>query len=436
MSIEDKKNFITKYENLIKPTSEDPEIFNDIEKGPIPEERLDETLENFETKVFTYKSPEAKPEDPRFLFAASQPANFSLLNPLMDSLEKDHRCGGFTVLTDNVAGKRIEESDLNLKQERNANDPMLSDIPGGPYKASLELDEPPNSAMSPLENAKTNWGTEKTVFFSEVLFTRCLKEAVENGKSGKRDSVDLILTTNEITKEMICSHLDVPRDQVEIVGSPHIDNINVAEIESKRVEGRKKLEIKEDEFVVFYAGFPSSDMKVYDGIVDINQKSFRNTLDGVIKAANDKKENKFAFVIRTHPRARKVEVLEIPKNLPSNLRIINGDDKADYDETLYASEITCCSPLSTEVVLGPYKGKQVAFFNFSGTDKEGHLNFREICANLYGEKGVDILENSGFAKKIDSADRMEQIISEYKEKTPIEKPENCIGKIKEILLNL
>jgi hypothetical protein len=429
MEDSDKLSFASRHKKEMDPLQIDHDLGRDIERGNMSDVRLDDALQRFETKILVYETENA--DAPRVLLEASQPANYTILSPLIHELQHDPNCGGITLLTDNLAGQSFAHSLVEFSAVRKEGKPVAADIPAGPYNAALVLSDVENSPMQLLlHSAKNVFETKKLCFYEVAIYGEQLREMVQSPKS-HINPIDRIFAADEFTKDLICEGLDIPDEKILVAGSPLIDSINTENAEALRSAGRAKLGISERARVALYNGFPSIDFVPYGGESDLNIKTYQETLNGLIEAAQSQPEIEFACIVRTHPRARNTEILpNLPPNVPLNLLVVSGDMLVTYEEAVYASDVICCAVSSTETLLAAYRGRQAAVFAYPGEHQHGEINER-----LYGRKGMTSIETSGRAAIIDSSTKLAALLSSLVAREPLKKPSIQSDLIKRELLS-
>lgn len=428
----EKYAFVREHEKEIRPITDDQETLNAIDQGAlVSPEALQLVLERYETKIFSYGRKDARPDAKRLLLEAAQPANFNIVNPLLESLEHDERCSGVTLLTDNVSGKKfMEKHDPDLQTVPTSERPIIGDIPEGPYRAVLVLDEAENTPASVLlYGAKSVFGAEKLCYLSLGLFGHVEKRIFGPERSTEMEDIDIIFSADEFSKQMLCGALGVPEEKVVVTGTPLLEGLRVEEANMLREKGRAALGVAEGTLTLAYAGFPSIDFQSVGGDPKLNPLTFEQTLTGVMRAAEAEPEKNFALVVRTHPRARNVEPSLIPtQTLPENLAVVDGNG-ITYEEFVYAADIIGCNVLSTESLLARYRGREAAIFAFSGKGQLG-----ELLTENFGEKGEQIIKASDRMTLIDSPEKLSEMIARYQPREAIPVHPGSLERIKEIML--
>lgn len=428
----EKLTFIKEHAKDIAPTATDESAITDIEEGrPVSEERVDALLERYETKVLIYERPDAVAGASRVLLEASQPANYKAGAPLIEDLIRDSRCAGITLLTDNTAGKQFEESATSLHPIRSKGEPVMADIPAGPYDAALVFDEPENTPQSVLlYGAKSVFGAKKLYFFVGGIAGETTQRILSPDADQKMDTVDAIFVDDQLSKQFLCEKAHIPEEKVIITSSPLIESLEPEKAELLRATGREKLHLSDTALVVLYAGIPSADFKESGGSEDLNVRTYTETLEGVQSAARHDPSREYVLVVRTHPRARNVESLPPPPELPTNMHVVSGDD-ISYDETIYSADVLCFNPLSSEVTLSAYRGRTLAIFAY-----EGNQQFGELCERIYGKEGMRIIQDGGRALFAKSPESLAVILEGHTvSPEPLAKPAGSSREtIKEILL--
>ena len=431
----EKLKFIKEHAKDIRPTATDESTVKDIEdveKGrPVYENRIDALLERYETKILTYERRDVAVGTSKILLEASQPANYSVAAPLVEDLMQDPRCVGITLLTDNVAGQQFEQSGAQLHLVREEKRPVMADIPAGPYDVALIFDEPQNTPQPVLlYGAKSVYGAKKLYFFAGGLGGEETQRILGPNADSKMDTIDGIFVDDELSKQLLCEIAHVPKEKVIVTGSPLIESLEPEKAKELRSIGREKLKISDSASVVFYAGVVTADFKVSGGGDDLNLHTYIETLEGVRIAAHHDPSREYVLAVRSHPRARDIETLPIPSELPANVRIVSGEG-ISYDEVVYAADVMCQNPLSSEVVLASYRGRTLAVFAY-----EGEHQFGQLCERIYGKEGIRIIRDSGRAVFAESSQGLASILEQHTESPqPIPKPlGSAREKIKEILL--
>lgn len=441
----EKLKFITEHADEIKPTAADESATKDIENvvegRSVDENKVDAILEGYETKVLTYERSNASPDASRILIEASQPANYGAGAPIIKDLIEDPRCVGITLLTDNAAGKDFQESGLPLQQVRYSQkeheESVLADIPGGPYDVALAFDEPQNTPQSVLlYGAKSVFGANKLYFFAGGLVGKATQRILSPDADPTMDTIDAIFVEDELSKRFLCEIAHVPEANILVTGSPLVEALEPEKAESLRAIGRKKLRISDTALVAFFSSIVSTDedFKKIGGAEDLNTRTYEETVAGVRIAAEHDPAREYVLIIRTHPRMLNVEPpLPIPTNLPSNMRIVRGErEEVSFDEVVYASDVLCCNPLASDVLLAAYRGRVAAITAYAGENQSGQL-----CERIYGEEGIRIIRDSGRAVFAESPQGLAAILEHQRElPQPLPKPAGSARQIiKELLLN-
>lgn len=434
----EKLKFIKEHAKDIQPTATDTSAIEDVEKGrSVEERRIDDLLERYETKVLAYERPNVSAGTSKILLEASQPANYSVAAPLIEDLIQDPRCAGITLLTDNVAGHQFEESDIPLHPIRSEGKPVMADIPAGPYDVALVFNEPANTpAPVLLYSAKSVFGAKKLYFFAGGLVGETTQRILGSNADPKMDAIDAIFIDDQLSKQFLCEITHVPEEKVIITSSPLIESLEPEKADSLRTIGREKLHISDTALVAFFSSIVSTDedFKKIGGGEDLNVRTYEETVAGVRIAAEHDPAREYVLIIRTHPRMLGVEPpLVIPSDLPSNMRIIRGErEEASYDEVVYASDVLCCNPLASDVLLAAYRGRTAAITAYGGENQ-----FGELCERIYGREGMQIIRDSGRAVFAESPQGLAAILENQRElPQPLAKPlVSAREKIKEILLS-
>ena len=378
MTIEnDKREFLRSRERLLKPASNDAEIFSEINRqSPVDSQRIDSALEDVETKVLIYQNPTREENSPRILLEAAQTASGEIVKTLVQHLESDNRCGGIAIASDNVARKSLtKDTDLKLMESHHASRSVIEEIKqAGPYHSALVLDDSPQSpAQHILHSAKSTYGAKYLYYFSLGLFSKQARTIwPEHGGSYDPEAMS-----------------------------------------------------------AFYSSVVPATFEEFGGTPDINISTYEKTLEAMINTATNNSEHEFALIIGTHPRMRGIETFpEPPANMPRNLLLTTSDEKISYEEAVYASDVILCNPLSTEVVLAAYRGRTAAIISYSGPHQ-----FGEITKNIFGDKGVEMIRKSGRADIISQPEDITSILMRHEPHHPLSKPgTDSAEQIKEILL--
>ncbi len=430
----EKYKFVQKQEKEIRPIADDQQALEDIaHEIPVPAERIQALIEQYETKIFISTYAGAHPHAGRLLLEAAQPANYKILHPLIESLKSDVQCAGVTLLTDNVAGKMFLADKDPAFQAAPSNDrPVIADIPKGPYRAALILPEGgenvPTSVL--LYGAKSVFGAEKLCFLSLGLFDPGEKKLFSQPVPEHREDIDIIFSADAFSKQLFCGALDVPEEKVIVTGTPLLEGLRVEEEDTLRAQGRAALGIAEDTMTALYSGFPSADFRSFGGDPHLNLLTFEQTLTGVVAAAVAEPAKKFSLIVRIHPRARNVEPpLISTQQLPRNLTVVDGNG-ITYEEAVYATDIICCCASSTESLLAAYRGREAAVFAFPGKGQLG-----ELLTENYGEKGEAIMRASDRMVVVDSPQKMSEMLLHHTPREALPVKPGSLERMKEIMLS-
>lgn len=427
----EKLSFIKERAKDIKPTATDISAITEVEKGrSVNEDRINAVLERYETKVLTYERPNAPVGAGKILLEASQPANYSVAARLINELMQDSRCAGITLLTDSASGQEFEKSSTPLRPVRSKDEPVMADIPIGPYDVALVFDEPENTPQSVLlYSAKSVFGAKKLYFFLGGLAGEKTQRILAPDASPKMDTIDAIFVEDQLSKQLLCEMLHIPEKKIIITDSALIESLEPEKAESFRTVGREKLSVPDSAFVVLYAGFPSADLLPSGGSEDLNLHTYAETVEGVRIAARNDPSREYVLITRTHPRARNVEPsLLAPSDLPANMRVMDGDG-VSYDEDIYAADVICCNPFSSEVLLAAYRGRSVVVTAYGGDRQLG-----ELCERAYGRNTMDFVNKSGRAAFAESSQGLASVLEQHIESpSPLPKPSKSL-QMRKILL--
>ncbi len=423
--LENEKRFIRKNKEFIKPLVRDPsEVDRVAEWGSQPStEEVRALLERFETKVLLYKNEHAVPGSMRVLLEASQRTNFSIVHPLLESLAKDPRYQGMTLLTDNIAGSYFEKNDPELAPVRSEGEPVMADIPAGPYESALVIDDTENSPASMLlASAKSVFDAKRLYYFSLALFVPQERLSL--------DVVDAILTTDAFTAELTRSVLGKNSKNLIEIGSPLIEGLHPEEGDGLRTKARAALGISPEARVIFHSSVQDWAFNDYGGDARTTESAYEQTLAAIREAAMDDPSQEFAFLLRIHPSMKNTYQFPAPPaDLPPNLHFVSGDS-VTYDEAIYASDLICCNPFSTEIITAAYRGRRALVYAY-----EGDHEFGSVLEHIYGKEGVRMLRGNTRAPLVTSTPELTKRIRAYEPIAPIPKPEgSSVERIKEILL--
>lgn len=313
---EEKTQFIKKHNDQIKQVTLDVEAVKKIEEGAIVDEsRVENVLEQFETKIFLFEKQEneSKPDAKKVLVTASETTAFNIMNPIIERLKKEDRCKAIGLLTDLRAGKMFEDKkDVDFKRIDNKQLPVLADAmktaEKEPFDVSIIATDPvdsPNEVV--LFGGKSVFGANKLYvivggwvgFGSDIILSH--PERQKN-----MESIDGIFCNDELAKRIIMSQFkEYPENKIFVTGTPVVDNLEIEKLVQYQKTGREKLGLEKETLAVLYLGGSSAihQRAGYDYETDkkINEKTFEQTLDAVIKLADSESQRKFVYLVRPHP---------------------------------------------------------------------------------------------------------------------------------------
>ena len=110
-SFGEKLKFVKEYSDEMKQVASDKEAIDEIKSSRVVDgERVENVLEQFETKIFLYEKEEYQhePSAQRFLLTASETLALNITNPIIERLKKDRRCKAIGLFTDLKAGQFFE----------------------------------------------------------------------------------------------------------------------------------------------------------------------------------------------------------------------------------------------------------------------------------------------------------------------------------------
>ena len=194
------------------------------------------------------------------------------------------------------------------------------------------------------------------------------------------------------------------------IGSPLIDAVDPEAGNLLGIEARQTLGITPSARVLFYSSVVPSAFTSGGVDTTINDSTFAATLNGMRLAAERNPSQDFVLLLRMHPRMKGVYAFPNPTDLPTNLKLI-GADHLSYDETVYAADIIACNPLSTEVIVAPYRGRGSVVLAY-----EGEKQFGEAIEGLYGSGSGAFLSDECGLSLVRSEDMLATAVETY---TPV-----------------
>lgn len=301
--VKEKVAFIKEHEDEIKPI---------ISNSAINQERVEIILKEFETKVFLCEKQdhEHNSDAKRVLVTASQPLAFITIDTIIEQLKIDPRCKAIGLLTDNVAGKKFEDkNDSSFKRIYNKNLPVLVDAlktaEKEPFDVILAVVDTINSPQSvALFAGKSVFGAEKLYFISSGWIGAGSKSSFQSERAKNMDEIDEIFCTDQLSRRILLNQLkEFPKDKVFITGTPIIGALEIDKAKEYTQTGRKKLGIDDNELAVLYIGDTSADYQRQGLDIDkrINEKTFSETLEAMIKLAEAESEKNLPYLyVRIH----------------------------------------------------------------------------------------------------------------------------------------
>lgn len=412
----EKIDFIKKHEDVIKPITSDSEMIENlahhriIADSVIDQKRIENILEEFETKIFLCEKQkhEYGADAKKVLLTASEPLAFLTINPIIERLKTDPRCKAIGLLTDNVAGKQFEnKNDPSFKHIDNKDLPVLVDAlkmaEKEPFDVTIAAVDPINSPQTiALFAGKSSFGSKKLYFISSGWIGTGGGSLLETERAKHADKIDGIFCNDQLAKRIILNQLkEFPKDKIFITGTPVIDTLEIDKAKEHTQTGRKKLGIDDDELAILYLGDVSAAYRQegFNVCKRINEKTFAETLEAIIKLAEAEPERKFALLIRPHPRdPNKEEMFSIAKRkVPKNLKIIStSKEDVSISEATYSADIIA-SIASTENFLALLRGRKSVFLGYEkrgmGGDVLKQAYSKEVLNTIKQDKKISIVSS-------------------------------------------
>lgn len=447
----EKKDFIIKYLDKIIPVIENDKKAEDILENikrnhNVSEEELNYLLEKFETKVFLFEKPEkeCEPDAKRVLFFASDPLSYNTISPLIEQLKNDNKCQAIGLITDGISGKIFEDSfkeqpgKNKFKSFKEGKEYFVGDTEGYNRSVPVFVDALKTSegeekkydvAITNLEwynsassssfwSSKSNFAANKffLIFSGYSGFSR--KDLFKDRGTSKdaMEKINGIFCNDNLGKEII-THLlpDFPKDKIYITGTPVMDEIKIDKVGEYRKNGREKMKIKDDEIAILYLGDISEYHKIDKEIDDsINEKTFKKTVEAVLKAAKQEKNKQYVLLVRPHPRdPNKKELLNYKpdEEIPENLRIIPATN-ISIEEVRCAADITA-SIISVENNLAAKLGKPGLFLGYKQSKGDFKLGEKVLESHFGGKEILDIINKEKNLKIISSSDEFVNYLKKY-----------------------
>lgn len=416
----DKTRFLLEHKDEIIPLLDEREkaIMDRIQRDEdVSPQEVGELRRKYETRVYEFVKEKSDPCAKRVMLEASEPLAFNNVAPLMERMRSDPRCAGFTLLTDNYAGREIEKDERDrfsfLKEIKRGGLPVIADIQGD-YDVGLFLVEGANSSSSLVAFAGKNvFGAKKLFGFvtgwagvgeKDSPFARSVNSA--------EIKVDAILCNDDLSRRIIESQLpNFPPENIIVCGSPVIDSLDFKRAKQYRTEGRAKLGIGENDFTVLYFGDISSYYPKAGYEVDekVNEKTFVNLLEDFSKVAEEFPDKQFVLAVRPHPRDPDQAQLQelIKRNTRGNLKVVwaSGENVSIHEARYLADGFA--SICSTENFIGPLIGRQSIFLGYG--DRMGSVIYEKI----YTEKLLEIIKSQPGLAVADSSDAVRQCLSKF-----------------------
>ncbi|MDO8676929.1 MAG: hypothetical protein Q7K16_04805 [Candidatus Azambacteria bacterium] len=374
---------------------------SDILAHGVDQKRVENILEEIETKILVYKKKNPFESAKRVIVSGSEQLAGSILIPVVSALESDRRCSLLCVLTDHLAGKQLREKhDIFLKRIDDHSRPYMSEIPAS-FDIAIPMIDPNASPSSLLLfNAKEVFGIQKHTKIFMIV-------GGWNGFGGMKsllahqiiEPVDGFFCNDKFAKKLILKDVKsfpkhhpwhkIPESKVFVTGTPTTDNIAKENTKKLRIAGRKKLSINSKSFVILYLGDYSYD-------TPINEKTFSLSLATIINLARGlKKDKHITLVVRPHPSDPNKEKLSgaLPKSTPTNLRVVMATpEQISYTESLSVADIVI-SIISTGNWEAVLRGKRAIFLGYKGKE----LGY-QVLQKTYGNATMRAINRlSGFS---------------------------------------
>lgn len=400
---QNKLEYIARHEDEILPTSTHAEtikaiyelvqdvkehhggVWRFVNTAKFPQPSIVEAiLQEAETKVFVWSNPNADADAKRVVFTMDNPGAFAALMPLVFAFKRSARCRSIEIIANNFAAECIRENEsggwFGFTQVRSVNiapgkpTPVLVDVLSkGEGSADIVFASTSAGTNGPetvaLFGGKSNLGAKKLYFVVDAWGGTNLAL----GNREHMDDVDCIFCNDVFAKRITEKELpDYPSERIYATGTGQLDSLELECGAMLMHEGREKLGLDEETLAVLYVGDKSADYSsIMPGIADpdIAQKTFAQALKASIAVARAHPDNRYAVLVRSHPRDdREQELHEIERSvsLPENLRMVPAT-RALYrniNEVAYPADVIV-SIMSTENFKAPLRGRTAAFLGFA-----------------------------------------------------------------------
>lgn len=328
---------------------------------------------------------EKKQTGKRVFFTAGEPLAWQNVLPLVQACVQDKEVAAVYVATQGFAtGELYAERLLRKVTDKDVISRCAVLVNGHPTSVITCPEPPDNRDLWAFLQAKSQWKAQKLFYMiggwvgfgvSKDLFAR--------GKSFSPDLPDAIFCNDDLAKQILARQAPGYAHTLVPCGTPYLQNVmhETRLSESFREEGRRKLLIRENAFVILYLGDVPHDYLAHTNKVALlNEQVLEQILKGCKAIASQQKGKKDIYVlVKPHPRdVVGIDIQRFHGQYP-NLRLYFPQRawkslNPSFLELLYASDMIC-SIAGTETFLAAWRGRCGVFVDFPTTMGFSPLNY-------------------------------------------------------------
>lgn len=393
----EKLRFLRKYADEVKPVLGDAkkDVFDRIAQGSASEEEVNESVEEFETKIYSHRKEEGGfDEDAKdVLVTIADPGAFNVAAPIIDRLQNDRRARSIEILTHGVSQKSFRgKFGEGFSQVGDPNKPVLADLGqatadlGAPdvVLATVSAENGPESVA--LFGGKSVLGAQRLFLIRDGWGG--MGSTFDKGKSTlNMDEIDGIFCPDELSKQVVVDKLPhYSRDRIYDFGTPTIDSVYAEDGADLQRLGREKLGLDDDTIAVLYGGGIQGEwIERYGTDPQIEAKTFSEVVGAIIDVAQNNPAKNYALLVRPHPRdPEKESIYDLSKReLPTNLKVIPADSPTP-SEAIYASDVDLTIS-STEAFKNLLRGRQAVFLTLEGKTMGEGMMQRVLGGDAYNQ---------------------------------------------------
>lgn len=438
----DKLRFLQKYADEVKPVLGDAkkDVFDRIVEGSVSEEEVNESAEEFETKIYSHRKEKGEFDEnaKNVLVTIADPGAYNVAAPIIDRLQDDPRARSIKILTHGVSQKSFRgKFGEGFLQVGDPDQPVLADLgqatatPGAPdvVFSTVSAENGPESVA--LFGGKSVLGAKRIYMVRDGWGG--MGSTFDEGKSTlNMDEIDGIFCPDELSKQVVIDKLPYfSRDRIYDFGTPTIDSVYAEDGVDLQRSGREKLGLDDDTIAVLYGGGIQGEwIERYGTDPQIEAKTFSEVVGAIVDVAQNNPDKSYALLVRPHPRDPEKESIYDTSgiDLPKNLQIIPAVGPViSPSEAIYASDVDLTIS-STEAFKNLLRGRQAVFLTLEGETMGEGMMQRVLGIDAYNQ-----LQRSGGVKFIKDRLDLTRLISGVIRKVSTKRSEEHESSVDRIL---